>query len=192
MRRLSLALSLTACALAASACGAAAPPPTTPVAAPAAQSASAAYVLGPGDKVRLIVFGEQNLSGEYTVAGSGVVALPLIGEVKAAGLTVPALTEAIRTRLADGYLRDPQVAMEVMGYRPYYLFGEVSRPSQYPYTNDLTVLNAVAAAGGFTYRADQKWVFIRHQGSTKEERVRLTGLTLVAPGDTLRFRARLF
>lgn len=190
MRRTSLALSLLACALTASACGASPPPSTTP--APVVRSASAAYTLGPGDKVRLIVFGEQNLSGEYSVAGSGVLALPLIGEVRAAGLTVPALTEAIRTRLADGYIRNPQVAMEVLGYRPFYLYGEVNRPAQYPYTADLTVLNAVASAGGFSYRADQKWVFVRHQGSTKEERVRLTGATLVAPGDTLRFRARLF
>ena len=174
-----------------SALSAAAPPP--PASAPAAATAaSASYVLGPGDKIRITVFGEQNLSGEYQVSGAGNVSMPLIGDVRAAGLSAPAFIEAVRTKLSDGYLRDPKVSMEVLSYRPYYMLGEISRPAEYTYTNDLTVMNAIATAGGFSYRADRKWVFIRHQGANKEVRVRLTATTLVEPGDTLRIRERLF
>ena len=176
-----------------SALSAAAPPPSsTPAATATATAASAAYTLGPGDKLRITVFGEQNLSGDYQVSGAGNVSMPLIGDVRAAGMSAPAFTEAVRAKLADGYLRDPKVSMEVLSYRPYYMLGEIGRPAEYTYTNDLTVMNAIATAGGFSYRADRKWVFIRHQGANKEVRVRLTATTLVEPGDTLRIRERLF
>lgn len=160
---------------------------------PEAQAAAVGqYRLGPADKLRVLVFDEENLSGEFVVSGAGAVAFPLVGEVKAEGLTVPEFQEALQSRLAAGYLRDPQVSVEVMAYRPFYILGEVNKPGEYPFTDDLTVLNAVARASGFTYRANTKRVFIRRAGGGAETEYRLTATTPVMPGDTIRVTERFF
>ncbi|WP_297507244.1 polysaccharide biosynthesis/export family protein [uncultured Caulobacter sp.] len=161
----------------------------TPVSA-AAQSMD--YLLGPGDKVRVTVFGEQSLSGEFYVTGSGLMSLPLIGEIKAGGMTVGQFQVAVQKALKDGYLKDPRVSAEVLTFRPFYILGEVEKPGTYPYTSGLTVLNAVATAGGFTYRADKKNVYIKHNGETTESKGELTPSTAVAPGDTIRIGERFF
>jgi polysaccharide export outer membrane protein len=150
------------------------------------------YKLGPGDKIRVITFGEESLTGEFYVGGSGKVSLPLIGEVQAAGLTVPAFQKSVETALRDGFLKDPKVSVEVLNYRPFYILGEVQKPGEYPYTNALTVQNAVATANGFTYRANTKKVFIKRANSDKEEEYPLNGNTLVLPGDTVRIAERFF
>jgi protein involved in polysaccharide export with SLBB domain len=160
------------------------------VAAP--DAAAEAYVLGPSDKIRVIVFGEPNLTGEFVVSGAGMLSYPLVGDVAAAGLTVSALQETLRTRLADGYLRDPRVTVEVLTYRPFYILGEVNKPGEYPYTNGLTIINAVATAGGFTYRANQKVVMVRGQGDEAERPVAVSPTEPVRPGDTIRVRERFF
>lgn len=172
--------------------------PSAPSAAAAAASAAAAgrvgsdYRLGTGDKIRVIVYGETALSGEFFVAGSGKVSLPLIGDVQAATLTVQAFQTEIETALRQGYLKEPRVSAEVLTYRPYYILGEVNRPGEYPYSNGLNVLNAVATAGGFTYRAQQKRVYIRHVNEDKEQAYPLTSDVPVAPGDTIRLSERFF
>lgn len=148
------------------------------------------YELGSGDKIRVNVFGEDTLSGEYLVNGAGRVALPLIGEVPAVGLTVGQFSDAVAARLRDGYINEPRVSAEVLNYRPFYILGEVGSPGTYPYTNELTVLNAVATAGGFSYRADQRRVFIRRAGESVEREVPLTTTTVVSPGDTIRIGER--
>jgi polysaccharide export outer membrane protein len=150
------------------------------------------YRLGPADKVRVTVFGEEALTGEFTVGASGALAFPLVGEIRAQGLTTLELQEAIATALRQGYILEPRVSAEVLTYRPFYILGEVERPGEYPYTNGLTVLNAVATAEGFTYRADTRRVFIRRAGETGETAYRLTSTTLVAPGDTVRIGERFF
>lgn len=150
------------------------------------------YRLGAGDKVRLTVFGEADLSGTYAVDGQGRVTLPLIGAVDAAGTTAPALSVRVADALREGYLKDPRVTAQVASYRPYYILGEVTKPGEYPYQNGLTVLNAVATAEGFTYRANEKSVFIRRDGETDESRYRLDSDTPVRPGDTVRIGERLF
>ena len=168
--------------------------PGTPVAAaplPAVAGRSD-YTLGAGDKVRVIVFGEPTLSGEFIVAGSGVVSFPLIGDVPAAKLTVQAFQQEIQSGLSQGYLKEPRVSVEVLTYRPYYILGEVNKPGEYPYSNGLNVLNAVATAGGFTYRAQTKKVFIRHANETAETAAPLRSDVAVAPGDTIRISERLF
>ncbi|MFN3583219.1 polysaccharide biosynthesis/export family protein [Phenylobacterium sp.] len=152
----------------------------------------AAYRLGAGDKIRVITFGEDNLTGEFQVAGSGKVSFPLIGEVQAAGLTVPEFQRGVESALREGYLKEPRVSVEVLNYRPFYILGEVNKPGEYPYTNGLTVMNAVATAEGFTYRANMKKVFIKRADSEKEESFPLTGTTPVAPGDTIRIAERFF
>jgi protein involved in polysaccharide export with SLBB domain len=161
--------------------------------APRAQPATAfEYRLGPGDKTRIIVFGEQDLTGEFFVSGGGKIAFPLIGEVDAAGLTMPQLQRAIEAKLADGYLKQPRVSAEVLNYRPFYILGEVMKPGEYPYSNGLTVLNAVATAQGFTYRADTKHVYIKRAGTDGDNQHQLGPATLVEPGDTIRIGERLF
>lgn len=150
------------------------------------------YKLGTGDQLRLIVFGEENLSGEFVVNGAGSVSLPLIGEVQAASKTTSELKADIKTALANGYLKQPRVNLELLNYRPFYVLGEVENSGEYPYSEDMTVLNAVATAGGFTYRANTKSVFIKRAGANSEERYSLTATTPVQPGDTIRVGERLF
>lgn len=150
------------------------------------------YRLGSGDKLRVIVFGEEALTGEFVVSGTGAVSMPLIGDVNAAGRTVGEFQEAVATALRDGYINEPRVSAEVLNYRPFYILGEVNKPGTYPYTNGLTVLNAVATAEGFSYRADTRRVYIRRADAAQEQVVPLTTLTVVAPGDTIRIGERFF
>ena len=120
---------------------------------PAAQAAMGRanpdYVLGPGDKVKLTVYNETDLSGDFTIDGSGFLRLPLIGQLRAAGYTSPQLEAAIGGAYAQGYLKSPRVSLEVTAYRPFYIIGAVNRPGEYAYVNHMTALNAVALAGGY-------------------------------------------
>lgn len=150
------------------------------------------YRLASADKVRIDVFGEDALGGEFVVNAEGKVALPLIGDVQAAGLTVAQLQDAVTQALSQGYLNQPRVTAQVLTYRPIYILGEVNRPGEYPYVPDLTVLNAVATAQGFTYRANTRRIFVRRAGSQTEEPQPLTADTRVSPGDTLRIGERYF
>lgn len=150
------------------------------------------YKLGVGDQLRVIIFGEDNLSGEFFVDGRGSISLPLVGEVTAKGKTLRQFEQAITKALQNGYLKDPRVNAEVLNYRPYYILGEVENAGEYPYSDDLTVLNAIATAGGFTYRANKRLIVIKRAGVDQEERFPLTPTTPVQPGDTLRIIERLF
>jgi polysaccharide export outer membrane protein len=158
----------------------------------AASGGDEAYRLGAGDKLRVIVFNEPTLSGEFTVGATGALAMPLIGDIDAEGSTVKELADEIVKKLADGYLRDPRVSLAVLTYRPFYILGEVSKPGEYPYSSNLTVMNAVARAEGFTYRANKRKVFIKHAGQTVEAQVDLTPDLEVKPGDTIRIGERYF
>lgn len=183
-----LALLLTACA---STSGAApGVDPGTQTEAATAQRVE--YRLDTGDQLRIIVFGEEELSGEFVVDSSGGVSLPLIGQVDAEGLTLREFEGAVRQALQAGYLNDPRVNAEVLNFRPYYILGEVQEPGEYPYNSGLTVMNAVATAGGFTYRANTRVVYIKRAGSTRELEFTLTPETTVNPGDTVRVAERFF
>ncbi|MGH6910771.1 MAG: polysaccharide biosynthesis/export family protein, partial [Phenylobacterium sp.] len=166
--------------------------PPTPPPAPAAADIDPSYQLGTGDKLRITVFGEEALTGEFSVGDRGTVSFPLVGEVPAAKRSVAEFKSSLTAALKDGYLLDPRIAVEVLTYRPYYVLGEVGKPGEYPYTSGLTVLNAVAAASGFTYRANTKRVFIKHAGAAAEEKLPLTATQTVAPGDTIRIGERYF
>ncbi|RYG15699.1 MAG: polysaccharide export protein [Caulobacteraceae bacterium] len=150
------------------------------------------YQLGVADKVRVTVFGEEALTGEFLVGGNGKISLPLIGETRAAGLTISEFQDEISDALRQGYITQPRVSAEVLNYRPFYILGEVKNPGTYPFTNELTVLNAVATAGGFTYRADMRRVSIKRGTNAGDDEFALTPSTRVAPGDTIRIRERLF
>jgi polysaccharide export outer membrane protein len=150
------------------------------------------YQLGTGDKLRVNVYGEEDLSGEFLVDGSGQVQLPLVGQVKAKGLTIHEFVAEVTAALQTGYLKDPKVSVEVENYRPFYILGEVNKPGEYPYESGLTVPGAVALAGGFTYRADDSEVHIRRAGSEKEETMPADSTTKINPGDIVRISERIF
>lgn len=150
------------------------------------------YHLGVGDKVRMTVFREPDMSGEYAVGSAGNLALPLIGDTVALGRTVEDVASEVQTRYGAGYLRKPQVSLEVITYRPFFILGEVTAPGQFPYAVGLTAFNAIATAQGFTPRADRYVVHIRHEGATTEENYVLTPDLRIYPGDTVRVGERFF
>lgn len=158
----------------------------------AASDMPESYALGPGDKVRLTVFNEPALSGEFSVSGEGLLSLPLVGEVKATGKSTRAIADDVSARLAAGYMVSPQVSMEVLAYRPYFILGEVVRPGRYPYATGMTALNAIATAEGFSPRAKRGEVLIRRPGTAGEMRYKLTPDLRIQPGDTVRLTERYF
>jgi polysaccharide export outer membrane protein len=155
-------------------------------------SVTRTYLLGPSDRVRVKVYGEPDITGEYEVDGNGSVSIPLAGHVKAGGLTTRQLERAIAAALSKGIVRDPRVNVEIALYRPYYILGEIKKSGEYPYKSGLTVLDAVASAGGFTYRANEGKVFLRRSGSTVEEVYPMDAPVLVLPGDNIRIPERYF
>lgn len=150
------------------------------------------YVLGPSDRVRLKVYGEQDITGDYEVDTNGYISVPLAGRVKAAGLTTRQLEKSVAAALSKGLLRDPRVNAEVATYRPFFILGEVKKAGEYPYKAGLTVLDAVASAGGYTYRANERKVVIRRAGSNVEETHALDAPVPIFPGDNIRVPERYF
>jgi protein involved in polysaccharide export with SLBB domain len=150
------------------------------------------YVLGVGDRFRMTVYGEDDLSGEYEVSSTGIAALPLIGNVQAAGQTIRAFEQMVRSKLAEGYLHDPRVSVQISNYRPFFILGEVSKPGGYPYVNGMTVLNAVALAGGYTYRADKSGATIVHASDPNKTEQAASEDAAVKPGDIIRVPERFF
>ena len=141
------------------------------------------YTLGSGDKLRITVFGEEELSGEFEVDSAGWISMPLIGEVRAAGLTLRQVGKAVRERLLDGYLKNPQVSGEVLNYRPYFIDGEVEASGEYPFRQGITVREAVAVAGGFKYWANKKGAFITRRNDPAMPKKKVSMDALVYPGD---------
>ena len=152
----------------------------------------APYRLASGDRVRVIVFGQEGLTNSFSVDGAGNVSMPLIGMVRARGLTTAELVTTIEARLKEGYLRDPRVSVEVEAFRPFYVLGEVGVPGQYPFVNGTTVQNAIAIAGGFGPRGYKESVDLtRIVGG----QLLTTSVPLsfpVRPGDTITVRERFF
>lgn len=159
--------------------------------APLPQAQIEDYRLGPGDRLRISVFGEPDLTGEFVVATNGMVSYPLIGDHGAQGKTLAQFTDSLRTALMR-YVLQPNISVEVMNYRPFFILGEVQDPGTYPYSGGLNVMNAVATAGGFSYRADTRRVFIKHADEIAEREYALTSTTPVLPGDTVRIPERRF
>lgn len=152
----------------------------------------ATYQLGVGDQIALTVYGETDLSRTYAINPNGTIEVPLIGTVKAQGMTIDQLSAQIRTRLADGFLRNPSVTGSIVTYRPFYILGEVAKPGQYPFQTGMTLEGAVALAGGYSYRAQKNHVFIRPESGGGEVKVEATPEVAVRPGDTIRVAERFF
>jgi len=150
------------------------------------------YVLGLNDAVRVRVYNEPDLSGEYVIDSAGYVAIPLAGRVRAAGLTPDQLQRAIMSKLTDGMIKDPHVTVEVSTYTPIYVQGEVKRAGEFAYRPGLMVMDVVAQAGGFTYRANENKVYIRPKGARGEELYPLDSPVPVHPGDNIRIPERYF
>lgn len=150
------------------------------------------YRLDSGDRLRITVFEQQGLSNTYTVDQAGYIAFPLIGQVAARGQSLPALEGAIAARLRQGYLRDPDVTIEIDRYRPVFVMGEVGRPGQYSYVPGMTVQNAIAIAGGFTPRGNQRNVDVTRKINGEILTGRTSISSPVLAGDTIYIRERLF
>jgi protein involved in polysaccharide export with SLBB domain len=172
------------------------PPPEAAAASAAAQGGAipdiSSYKLGPGDALRVTVFRHEDLSGQFTLDGEGYFAMPLVGEILGGGRTARQLEDDVEVALkSGGYLIEPQVSIEVLNYRPFYIIGEVNNPGSFAYVNGMTVINAVALAGGFTYRADQGDIVISRGGSSGPE---IEGAldTKVLPGDIIEVQERFF
>ena len=150
------------------------------------------YTLDSGDKLRIVVFGQDTLSNNYTVDAQGHVNMPLIGSVPARGSTTAQLSAAIASRLRQSFIRDPSVAVDVETYRPFFVLGEVTFPGQYPYVPNMTVENAVAIAGGFTPRAYKDKVTVTRQVQGQSARYELPLRMPVRPGDTITVTERWF
>lgn len=151
-----------------------------------------AYRLGTGDQIRLIVFGEEDLSGEFTIDDAGNASLPLIGNVKASDLTVREVEAAVRAKLQEGYMKEPRISIQVLTYRPFYIYGEVEKAGEYPFVIGLDIRKAVATAGGYTYRANSKRVYITRAANGQREELRTDEPTIIFPGDVIEIPERFF
>lgn len=150
------------------------------------------YVLDAGDKLRVVVFGQEGLTNSYAVNGAGKISMPLIGAVEARGKTTDELGRSIVTRLKSGYVREPHVAVEVEAFRPFFILGEVTTSGQYAYVNGMTVETAVAIAGGYSPRAQKMHATVARiiNGSTVHARVPMS--YPIRPGDTITIEERWF
>lgn len=150
------------------------------------------YTLGAGDHIRVTVFNQPDLSGDFEVDGSGNVSLPLIRDVHAQGMTLNQLEERIVSQLSPDYVKDPKVSVEVLNYRPFYIFGEVNNPGSYPFVSGMTVVNAIAMAGGFSYRARTNEVKIVRSNDPTRTPQTADRDTRVLPGDVIEVPERFF
>lgn len=150
------------------------------------------YTLDSGDRLRVVVFGQDGLSNSYTVDAAGNINLPLVGAVKARGSTTAALARVVADRLRNGYVREPHVAIEVELYRPFFILGEVLAPGQYPYVPNMSVETAVAIAGGYTPRAFRRTMKISRPWHGQIYREEVPATYPVRPGDTITIGERWF
>jgi polysaccharide export outer membrane protein len=171
-----------------------APAPTAVAyaAAPMRAAYDVAYKLDAGDKLRVVVYGQEGLTNTYAIDAGGSITMPLIGSVPARGRTPATLASAITAKLRDGFIRDPSVAVEIEAYRPFFILGEVAAPGQYPYVPNMSVESAVAIAGGFSPRARRDRVTLTHADGSGSMRIVVPLGTALSPGDTVLVGERWF
>jgi polysaccharide export outer membrane protein len=156
-----------------------------------AQAATTTPRLQAGEKIRITVFGEASLSGDYEIDQSGFVSLPLAGTIKA-GFTQPELEQELAKKFRSEYLRNPKVTVTLVSLRPFYIVGEVEKPGEYPYKSGLNVLTALALAGGATYRGSKSTVYIQRVGESGMREYPLSSSVMILPGDLIRVPERYF
>jgi len=157
-----------------------------------ATAATAVPRIQGGEKIKITVYNEPTLSGDYDIDPNGVVSLPLAGSVQAVGLTQPQLEQELAKRFKTEYLRNPKVTVTILQYRPIYFVGEIGKPGEFPYKPGLNILTAMAMAGGGTYRANRNYVLIQHFGETATKEYPQTAATMILPGDLIRVPERYF
>jgi polysaccharide biosynthesis/export protein len=163
-----------------------------PIAQPIMLEQDSSYSLDSGDKLRVVVFGQDGLSASYAVDTGGNITMPLIGAVRARGSSTAGLQQSIAVKLRNGFVREPHVAVEVEAYRPFFILGEVTLPGQYPYVPNMTVETAVAIAGGYTPRAFKRRIEVSSQAGGLTERRVVSPNYPVRPGDTVHIAERWF
>jgi polysaccharide biosynthesis/export protein len=161
-------------------------------AAPPPVQYDGAYRLDAGDKLRIVVYGQESLTNTYTIGAGGAITMPLIGTVPARGRTPAGLASEISAKLRNGYIREPSVAVEIEAYRPFFILGEVAAPGQYPYVPNMSVESAVAIAGGFSPRALRDRVTLTHTDGSGSSRMVVPSGTALRPGDTILVGERWF
>src|SRR6266853_1905634 len=169
-----------------------APVPQAYAAAPMPPAYDSAYKLDAGDKLRVVVYGQEGLTNSYAIDAGGSITMPLIGQVPARGRTPASLAAGISAKLRHGYIREPSVAVEIESYRPFFILGEVAAPGQYPYVPNMTVESAVAIAGGFSPRAKRDAVTLTHSDASGAMRYAVPLGTSLGPGDTILVGERWF
>jgi polysaccharide export outer membrane protein len=169
-----------------------APVPVAYAAAPMPVRYDAAYRLDAGDRLRVVVYGQEGLTNTYAIDAGGSITMPLIGSVPARGRTPAGLAAEITAKLRNGYIREPSVAVEIEAYRPFFILGEVAAPGQYPYVPNMSVESAVAIAGGFSPRARRDRVTLTHTDSSGSMRIVVPLGTTLSPGDTVLVGERWF
>ena len=150
------------------------------------------YTLGAGDRISVTTFDEDNLSDDFLISDNGSISMPLIGNIIVKELNLTQASALIEEKLKDGYLVDPRVSIQILQFRPIYLIGEVNQPGRYPYSDGLTLLNAIALSGGFTYRADKDDIEIRRGDSIANVEAEDGLKILVQPGDVIQVNERFF
>ena len=168
------------------------PVPVVYAAAPMAVRYDTAYRLDAGDRLRVVVYGQEGLTNTYAIDAGGSITMPLIGSLPARGRTPAGLAADITARLRNGFIREPSVAVEIEAYRPFFILGEVAAPGQYPYVPNMTVESAVAIAGGFSPRALRDRVTLTHTDASGSSRVVVPLGTPISPGDTVLVGERWF
>jgi polysaccharide export outer membrane protein len=158
----------------------------------AVAAATSPAKLQPGDKIRIVVFGEDKLSGDYQLDQGGQISLPLAGTIKAQGLTQNELEQELAKKFRTQYLRDPKVTVTITTQRPYYIIGEVKNPGQFVYQSGLNVLTALAVAGGPTYRANRNTVEVQRLGETSMHEYPISASIPILPGDVVKVPQRYF
>jgi polysaccharide export outer membrane protein len=158
--------------------------------AAAPSRAGTPYILRTNDQLRVQVYNEPTITGEYAIDSSGSLSVPGAGRVRAAGLTAEQLERRLTQKLNSGILKDARVNIQVLTYAPFYILGEVKKPGEFPYKPGMSVADAVALAGGFTYRADESKAFVRHSDARAEVMHRLDANPPVSPGDNIRIPER--
>ncbi|MDO9060314.1 MAG: polysaccharide biosynthesis/export family protein [Bradyrhizobium sp.] len=161
-------------------------------ATPAPGRYDTAYRLDAGDRLRVVVYGQEGLTNTYAIDAGGSITMPLIGAEPARGKTPAGLAADITARLRNGFIREPSVAVEIEAYRPFFILGEVAAPGQYPYVPNMTVESAVAIAGGFSPRALRDRVTITHTDPSGSMRFIVPLGTALSPGDTVLVGERWF
>jgi protein involved in polysaccharide export with SLBB domain len=148
--------------------------------------------LQPGDRIKVTVYGEDNLNGVYDIDPAGNVSLPLAGTLRASGHTKADLQRQITAKYKSDYLQNPKVTVDVVAFRPFYVMGEVEHPGEFAYRSDLNVLSATTLAGGLTYRASRSTVLIKHPGEEIWTEYAMAPTVMIGPGDLIRIPARYF